>query len=174
MEDTIGNQTIPYVSYCFVTKNCLWTGDEKAITIFLFFFSSSFVWQTNNSIRFHCSMRPFFLNRFMFFFPFFLCKTDENDIALLPLNLTKSRSNNLHHSHQHIFQHQSSVSSTASVQTVFHNIDTNSIANASNNQMVLLGTSSSSASFQSANGNSHATNANGHMGKSSDGICATD
>ncbi|XP_055311339.1 guanine nucleotide exchange factor DBS isoform X6 [Sitodiplosis mosellana] len=98
--------------------------------------------------------------------------TDENDIALLPLNLTKSRSNNLHHSHQHIFQHQSSVSSTTSVQTVFHNIDTNNgentnnITNASNNQMILLGTSSSSASFQSANGNSHTANASGHMGQS--------
>ncbi|XP_031630381.1 guanine nucleotide exchange factor DBS isoform X3 [Contarinia nasturtii] len=98
--------------------------------------------------------------------------TDENDIALLPLNLTKSRSNNLHHSHQHIFQHQSSISSTTSVQTVFHNVDTNNgentnnITNASNNQMILLGTSSSSASFQSANGTAHTVNANGYMGQS--------
>lgn len=38
----------------------------------------------------------------------------------MPLNLTKSKANNLHHSHQHIFSHQSSVSSTTSVQTVFH------------------------------------------------------
>lgn len=101
---------------------------------------------------------------------------DENDIALVPLNFTKSRSNNLHHSHQHIFQHQSSVSSTTSVQTVFHNTDTNigenkvsinsnSITAASTNQMILLGTSSSSASFQSANGNAHSINANGSTGE---------
>lgn len=44
--------------------------------------------------------------------------SDDNDIALVALNLSKSRANNLHHSH--IFQHQASVSSTASVQTVFH------------------------------------------------------
>lgn len=123
-----------------------------------------------------------------------LSSTDENDIALVPLNSSKSRANNLHHSH--IFQHQSSVSSTASIQTVFHqsvyqsiNNDNNTtiaatpiptpiptttassaatdevdsiinnynITAASNNQMILLGTSSSAASFQSANGNLNAT-----------------
>lgn len=116
---------------------------------------------------------------------FFVCVcdyfSDENDIALVPLNLTKSRSNNLHHSHQHIFQHQSSVSSTASVQTVFHNVDTangdyhnsvngnhntNNITTTSNNQMILVGTSSSSASFQSANGTAYSVHTNGtSMGK---------
>lgn len=107
--------------------------------------------------------------------------SDENDIALVPLNLTKSKSNNLHHSHQHIFQHQSSVSSTSSVQTVCHNIDTangdhhnsingnhsiHTITTRSNNQMILLGTSSSSASFQSANGTAYSGHTNGSsMGK---------
>lgn len=54
------------------------------------------------------------------FFFFNISQSDENDIALMPLNLTKTRTNNLHRSHQQIFQHQSSVSSTTSVQTVFH------------------------------------------------------
>lgn len=104
----------------------------------------------------------------------------------MPLNLTKSRQNNLHHSHQHIFQHQSSVSSTTSVQTVFHNVDinngdhlnsinsnintnnTNTNSTASSNQMLLLGTSSSSTSFQSTNGAAHSSvNATNFTGKSS-------
>lgn len=119
------------------------------------------------------------------FFGFF--NLDENDIALVPLNLTKSRANSLHHSHQHIFQQQSSVSSNTSVQTVIHrSIESNSggdhqqsssngngnghinnISTASNNQMILLGASSSSSSFQSANGTTiiHSINANGSMGK---------
>lgn len=93
----------------------------------------------------------------------------------MPLNLTKSKTNNLHRSHQQIFQHQSSVSSTTSVQTVFHQSvyqsnngdgcgsasftndyypsashNTNNIRASSNNQMILLGTSSSM--HQTANG----------------------
>lgn len=109
---------------------------------------------------------------------------DENDIALVPLNRTKSRANSLHHSHQHIFQQQSSVSSNTSVQTVIHrSIESDhqpsasngngtaghcsNITTASNNQMILLGASSSPASFQSANGTitTHPLNANGSMGK---------
>lgn len=88
---------------------------------------------------------------------------------------SSSTNNSLHHSqqHQHIFQHQSSVSSTTSVQTVFqqniqcHNTNTGIYnSNTSNNTngysssvnsngsatnpLILFGTSSSSSSFQSA------------------------
>lgn len=131
---------------------------------------------TTKLLIYYCS------NRFNEFFLLLRPLLDENDIALVPLNFTKSRTNNLHHSHQHIFQHQSSDSSTASVQTVFHNVDainngdhhnsntinhnTNNITATSNNQMILLGTSSSSASFQSANGTAYSVHTNGgSMGK---------
>lgn len=116
---------------------------------------------------------------------FVLCLLDENDIALVPLNHTKVRANSLHHSHQHIFEQQSSVSSNTSIQTVIHrSIESdhqrsasngngnrlshcNNITTASNNQMILLGASSSSAPFQSANGTTttHSINATGSMGK---------
>lgn len=87
---------------------------------------------------------------------FFYSADDDN--VLLPLNSAQSKANNLHHSHQHIFQHQSSVTSTTSVQTVYHqcaqqqNNSNNSGNINTSNPMILLGTSSSSASFQSANG----------------------
>lgn len=106
---------------------------------------------------------------FNFLYIFFLF-LDENDIPMVPLNTAYSKSNNLHRSHQHIFQHQSSVSSTASVQTVFQqNIVTNgssysSSATSSTGPMVLLGNSSSSASFQSAN-----ANGNGNGSQNSNG-----
>lgn len=86
---------------------------------------------------------------------------DENDIPLVPLNATHSIANNLHQSHQHLFQHQSSVSSTASVQTVLYQTPQNgcgsysgSSITSTTNPMLLFGTSSSSNSFQSANGSS--------------------
>lgn len=85
--------------------------------------------------------------------------SDENDIPLVPLNATQSIANNLHQSHQHLFQHQSSVSSIASVQTVLYQAPPNGCGSYSGssvtsmtNPMLLLGNSSSSTSFQSANG----------------------
>lgn len=85
---------------------------------------------------------------------------DENDIPLAPLNATHSIANNLHQSHQHLF-HQSSVSSTASVQTVLYQAPQNgcgsysgSSITSTTNPMLIFGTSSSSTSFQSANGSS--------------------
>lgn len=98
---------------------------------------------------------------------FLFAETEENSIALVPLNATQSKANNLHHSHQHIFQHQSSVTSTTSVQTVFHqsaqqtNGDSNSNSSNSTNdsslnsagQMLLLGNASNTTASL-ANGNS--------------------
>lgn len=90
---------------------------------------------------------------------------DENDIPLVPLNATKSHANNLHQSHQHLFQHQSSVSSTTSVQTILYQPPPNgcgsysgSSITSTTNPMLLFGNSSSSTSFQSANGSSVAIN----------------
>lgn len=99
---------------------------------------------------------------------------DENDIALVPLSSSHARVNNLHRSHQHIFQHQSSVSSNISVQTVFHqNVHQTTTDNHSVNSlsgaMVLIGNSSSSTSFQSANG----SNINGSVGGVSSTRCVT-
>lgn len=83
----------------------------------------------------------------------FLLYIYPDDIEATPLNAIQPKNSNLHRSHQHIFQHQSSVSSTASVQTVYQqNILHTSNSNGVGGPMLPLGTSTSSASFDNGNG----------------------
>lgn len=101
--------------------------------------------------------------------------------------MTRSRANNLHRSHQQIFQHQSSVSSTASIQTVFHQsiynsntgADSNGVGCSGGNKEISIGgdrfsttgynansikaTSNNQMILSGTNSNMHQSNGIGHI-----------
>lgn len=91
-----------------------------------------------------------------------LISTDECENT--PLNTIQRKNNNLHRSHQHIFQHQSSVSSTTSVQTVYQqNILHNSTSNGVSSPMLPAGNASTTTSFNYANGSVNGDNNTGSI-----------